>query len=78
MDITVTLTQAQIDLIEPLLPVDENNVTQSIEDYVHNAAIQALASHAFGGANVWQAQADAFNAAVAPINAAFGSNFTWA
>lgn len=78
MDITVTLTQDQIDFIEQVLPVDENNVTKPIEDFVQEVAIQALSQHALGVANPYQAMTDAYNNAVAPVNAAFGTSYTWA
>lgn len=77
MDITITLTQAQVDLLEPLIEVPEEGPAQTIEQFVQDATMWALADRAHAGSGYNTAMQNAYDSAVAPVNAAFGTNFTW-
>lgn len=77
MDITITLTQAQIDLLEPLIEIPEEGDPMTIEEFVRDLARWAMADRARSGSGYDAAMRAAYDEALAPVNAAFNTNYTW-
>lgn len=77
MDITITVTQAQIDLLTPLIEIPEEGDPMTIEEFVQDLARLALADRARGGAGAATAMVNAYNNAMIPVNSAFGTNYEY-